>query len=72
MNTCHIRLQDFPVGKILNMNHRNNLVHYQVYQKEQRVCFEIELKHRKIKVVQDYLFQNQLDVFEHQLVLQYF
>jgi hypothetical protein len=26
----------------------------------------------KTKLVQDYLFQNQLDVFEHQLVIQYF
>ncbi len=34
--------------------------------------FELELKHRQTKLVQDYLFENQLDVFEHQLVLQYF
>ncbi|MFT5250291.1 MAG: hypothetical protein ACI93P_002026, partial [bacterium] len=34
--------------------------------------FELELKHRQTKLVQDYLFENQLDVFEHQLVIQYF
>ena len=54
------------------MNRRNNSVHYRVYQKDQSVRFEIELKHRQTKLVQDYLFQNQLDIFQHQLVIQYF
>jgi hypothetical protein len=71
-NTRHIRLQDFPLGKMLKVNRRNNSVHYRVYQKDQNVRFEIELKHRQTKLVQDYLFQNQLDVFEDQLVIQYF
>lgn len=70
--TRHIRLQDFPNGKILKVNRRNNSVHYRVYQKDQSVRFEIELKHRETKLVQDYLFQNQLDIFEHQLVIRYF
>ena len=47
-------------------------MHYRVYQKDQRVRFEIELKHRQTKLVQDYLFQNQLDIFEHRLIIQYF
>lgn len=42
--TRQIRLQDFPDGKILKVNRRNNSVHYRVYQKDQRVRFEIELK----------------------------
>ena len=71
-NTKHIRLQDFPDGKILKINRRNNSLHYRVYQKDQNVRFEIELKHRQTKLVQDYLFQNQLDVFENQLVIKYF
>jgi hypothetical protein len=70
--TRHIRLQDFPTGKILKVNRRNNSVHYRVYQKDKSVRFEIELKHRRTKLVQDYLFRNQLDMFEHHLVLQYF
>ena len=70
--TCHIKLQDFPDRKILKVNRRNNSVHYRVYQKDQSVRFEIELKHRQTKLVQDYLFENQLDIFEHQLVIQYF
>ena len=70
--TRHIKLQDFPDGKILKVNRRNNSVHYRVYQKDQRVRFEIELKHRQTKLVQGYLFQNQLDIFEHRLIIQYF
>ena len=56
--TRHIKLQDFPDGKILKVNRRNNSVHYRIYQKDQSVHFEIELKHRQTKLVQDYLFEN--------------
>ena len=47
-------------------------MHYWIYQKDQNVRFEIKLKHRQTKLVQDYLFQNQLDVFEHELAIPYF
>jgi hypothetical protein len=70
--TRHIRLQDFPDGKVLKVNRRNNSLHYRVYQKDQVVRFELEFKHRQTQLVQDYLFHNHLDVFEHELVLQYF
>nr|UKC63234.1 hypothetical protein [Haslea ostrearia] len=70
--TRHIKLEDFPSGKMLKVNRRNNSVHYRVYRKDQSVRFELELKHRQTKLVQDYLFNNQLDIFEQQLVLQYF
>jgi hypothetical protein len=70
--TRHIRLQDFPYGKVLKVNRRNNSLHYRVYQKDQGVRFELEFKHRQTQLVQDYLFNNQLDIFEDKLVLQYF
>jgi len=59
-------------GLILKIGNRQSPNYYRVYQKDQKVRFEIELKHRQTKLVQDYLFQNQLDVFEDQLVIQYF
>lgn len=71
-NTKYIKLQDFPNGKMLKVNRRNNSRHYRVYQKDETVRFELELKHRQTRLVQDYLFQNQLDIFEHHLVIQYF
>ena len=70
--TRHIRLQDFPDGKVLKVNRRNNSLHYRVYQKDQGVRFELEFKHRQTKLVQNYLFNNQLDIFENKLVLQFF
>ena len=70
--TRHIRLQDFPDGKVLKVNRRNNSLHYRVYQKDQGVRFELEFKHRHTKLVQNYLFNNQLDLFEDKLVLQFF
>lgn len=70
--TRYMKLHDFPDGKMLKINRRNNLLHYRVYQKHERVRFELELKHRQTKLVQDYLFQNQLAVFEDHLVRQYF
>lgn len=70
--TRHIRLQDFPDGKVLKVNRRNNSLHYRVYQKDQEVRFELEFKHRQTQLVQNYLFDNHLDIFENKLVLQYF
>ena len=70
--TRHIRLQDFPDGKVLKVNRRNNSLHYRVYQKDQAVRFELEFKHRQTQLVQNYLFNNQLDIFEDKLVLQFF
>ena len=34
-NTRHIRLYDFPDGKMLKVNRKNNSCHYRVYQKVQ-------------------------------------
>ena len=70
--TRYMKLQDFPDGKMLKVNRRNNSLHYRVYQKNESVRFELELKHRQTKLVQDYLFQNQLAIFENRLVRQYF
>ena len=70
--TSHINLQDFPDGKVLKVNRRNNSLHYRVYQKDPCVRFELEFKHRKTKSVEYYLFQNNLDIFEKKLVLEYF
>lgn len=34
ITTGHIRLQNFPDGKLLKVNRRNNSFHYWVYQKD--------------------------------------
>lgn len=48
--TRHIRSQDFPDGKMLKVNRRNNSLHYRVYKKDQGVRFELEFKHRQTKL----------------------
>ena len=70
--TRHIRLQDFPDGKILKVNRRNNSVHYRVYRKDEQTRFEIEFKHRQTKSVESFLFQNKLELFENILARKYF
>jgi hypothetical protein len=70
--TKHIKLVDFPNGKMLKVNRRNNSVHYRIYQKKQSVRFELELKHRQTKLIQDHLFKNQLTIFEDKLVHQFY
>jgi len=54
---------------MLKVNRRNKSRHYRIYQKDEIVRFELELKHRQTKLVQNYLFTNQLDIFEYELVL---
>jgi len=49
-NTRHIRLQDFPDGKILKVNRRNNSVHYRVYQKDLQCPTENMIAHNKRKI----------------------
>ena len=38
-----MKLHDFPDEKMLKVNRRNNSLHYQVYQKNKNVRFELEL-----------------------------
>lgn len=71
-NTRHITLKNSPEGKILKVNRRNNAFHYRVYEKDFGTRFELEIKHRQTKSVQDYLFSNHLDRFEHQLTVKYY
>lgn len=67
-----MKLHDFSDGKMLKVNRRNNSLYYRVYQKNEKVRFELELKHSQTKLVQDYLFQNQFAIFGDHLVKQYF
>jgi len=70
--TKYTKLENFPDGKMLKVNRRNNSVHYRIYQKNQNVRFELELKYRQVRLVQNYLFNNQINIFENKLVHQFF
>ena len=47
-------------------------MHYRIYQKDENVRFELELKHKKTKLVQNYLFNDKLNNFKQLLVTEYF
>jgi hypothetical protein len=70
--TRHLSLKDNTRGKILKVNRRSNSFHYRVYEKDNGVRFELEMKKRQTKLVQDYLFNNQLEKFEHKLTRMYY
>lgn len=53
------------------MNLRSNGVHFRIYQKNENVRFELELKHRETKSIPDYFFNNPFNVFEDLLVERY-
>ena len=72
MTTKYIILLGFPDGKALKGNRRNESLHYRVYQKDQSIRFVLECKHGQTQLVQNYLFNNHLDIFEDKLVLQFF
>jgi len=71
-NTRHITLKDSLEGKVLKVNRRTNALYYRVYKKDIGIRFELEMKHGQTKLVQNYLFNNQLDQFEHQLTSLYY
>lgn len=71
-NTRHLSLKDNTRGKILKVNRRSNSFHYRVYEKHNGVRFELEMKKRQTKLVQDYLFNNKLQKFEHELTRTYY
>lgn len=70
--TRHILLKDEPKGKILKINRRSNGLHYRVYEKENGIRFELEIKRRQIKSVEDYFFQKKLGLFESELTQLYY
>jgi hypothetical protein len=54
-NTKYIKLQDFPNGKMLKVNRRNNSRHYRVYQKDEFVRQTIG--HRSLNATSGYVAQ---------------
>jgi hypothetical protein len=70
--TKHVKLYDYPDGKMLKVNRRNNSNHYRIYQHQNDIRFELELKNRSMRVVEELLFSEQFVGFEHKLTLDFF
>lgn len=65
--TKNVALKDSSEGKILKVNRRANACHYKVYEKNNEVRFELEIKTPTIDSLQNYFFNHQFDSFEYKL-----
>ena len=51
---------------------RTSSNYYRIYQTEQGVKFELELKNSLVKSFQSFLFNNQIEIFEQKLALHFY
>lgn len=51
---------------------RSSSNYYRIYQTEQGVKFELELKNSFVKSFQSFLFNNQIEIFERKLALHFY
>jgi len=66
-NTRHINLVNNVTGKLLRINRRDNAKYYRVYETNNGLRFELEIKKRNACKIQKDLFGNHIEKFEHEL-----
>ena len=54
-------------GLVLRIDNRSSLNYYRVYQKQNGLQFELELKNQVVKSFQKLLMDNSIQEFEHNL-----
>ena len=59
-------------GLLLTIGSRSSSNYYRIYQTEQGVKFELELKNSLVKSFQSFLFNNQIEIFERKLALHFY
>lgn len=59
-------------GLVLRIGHRTSSKYYRVYQTDQGLKFELELKNQLLKSFQKLLIDNRIQQFEHQLSKQFY
>jgi len=59
-------------GFILRIGGRTSSNYYRVYETNQGLKFELELKNELVKSFQKFLFDNNIEVFEHKLTLHFY
>ena len=59
-------------GLLLKIGSRSSSNHYRVYQKNNSVEFELEIKNKVVKSFQDFLFTGQTEKFEHKLTAHFY
>ena len=59
-------------GYVTRIGSRTSSNYYRIYQTEQGVKFELELKNPLVKSFQSFLFSNQTEIFERKLILHFY
>jgi hypothetical protein len=59
-------------GYVTRIGSRTSSNYYRIYQTEQGVKFELELKNPLLKSFQSFLFNNQIEIFERKLALHFY
>lgn len=60
------------IGYLTRIGSWTSSNYYRIYQTEQGVKFELELKNSLVKSFQSFLFNNQIEIFERKLALQFY
>ena len=60
------------IGYVTRIGSRTSSNYYRIYQTEQGVKFELELKNPLVKSFQSFLFNNQIEIFERKLALHFY
>ena len=60
------------IGYVTRIGSRTSSNYYRIYQTEQGVKFELELKNSLVKSFQSFLFNNQIEIFERKLALHFY
>lgn len=60
------------IGYVTRIGSRTSSNYYRIYQTEQGLKFELELKNPLIKSFQSFLFNNQIQIFERKLALHFY
>lgn len=59
-------------GYVTRIGSRTSSNYYRIYQTEQGLKFELELKNPLVKSFQSFLFNNQIEIFEQKLALHFY
>jgi len=59
-------------GYVTRIGSRTSSNYYRIYQTKQGVKFELELKNQLVKSFQNFLFNNQIEIFERKLALHFY
>lgn len=68
----HVSYSRNSKGLILRIDNRKNSKYYRIYEKNNGLKFELELKHKLVKLVQEFLFLNQLKEFKKKIFKNFF